>query len=245
MCRRFRIHAIVAFVVNRFFLSFRARAFSMALISFGLAAVAPPGIKGFAGFMQAPPGLAVVALALMAIGFSVEEMGTLQRIRLGISLRLASVPILIAAVMWGMLLGSPMPSLAAMGFVLGGIGAIGVTLALQHDWATYADVRHGQIVRLEALSKAGLEIESNRGRVTVAIGDILAVRAVQNLDGRAVVFLVNEQARKQKDMDAVPWIGATAEGDAFVLTEHQAGMDAAQLVARVVNMVTGEQGAGQ
>ena len=205
----------------------------MALISFGLAAVAPPGIKGFAGFMQAPPGLAVIALALMAIGFSIEEMGTIRRIRLGVGLRILSVPIIVAAVLWAIMLGSPMPSLAMMGFVLGGVGAIGVGLAFQFDWATYADVRYGQPVRLVELSNRQLEIESDRGRASVAIADILAVRGVQNLDGRAVVFLVNEQARKRKDMDAVPWIGATPEGDAFVLTEHQAGMDIEQLMAKV------------
>jgi hypothetical protein len=197
----------------------------MALIAFGLAAVSPPGTKGFVGFMQAPPGLAVIALALMAIGFSIEETGTIRRIRLGITLRLLSVPIIVAAVIWGLLLGAPMPSLAMMGFVLGGMGAIGVAMAFQFDWATYADVRHGQPVRLVELSNHSLEIESDRGRSSVAIADILAVRGVQNLDGRGVVFLVNEQARKRKDMDAVPWIGATPEGDAFVLTEHQAGMD--------------------
>lgn len=214
----------------------------MALIAFGLAAVAPPGIKGFMGFIQAPPGLAVVGLAIMAIGFSVEEMGTIRRIRLGIAMRLASIPILVAAVIWGLLLGSPMASLAAMGFVLGGFGAIGVAIASQHDWATYADVRHGQPVRLVELSSQGLEIESERGRSTVALGDILGVRGVQDLDGRAVVFLVKEEARKRKDMDVVPWVGATPEGDAFMLTEHQAGMDVEQLVARVVMRIkTGEE----
>lgn len=214
----------------------------MALIAFGLAVVAPPGIKGFLGFIQAPPGLAVVGLALMAIGVSIEELGTIRRIRLGIAMRLLAVPVLIAAVIWAMLLGSPMPSLAMMGFVLGGIGAIGVAITLQYDWAVYEDVRHGQPVRLAELSNQGLEIESDRGRSTVALADILAVRGVQNLDGRAVVFLVNEQARKRKDLDAVPWIGATPEGDAFVLTEHQAGMDVEQLVAGVVMRM--KQGTG-
>ncbi len=209
----------------------------MALICFGLAAVAPPGLKGFVGFLQAPPGLSVVALSLVAIGVSVEETGTIRRIRWGIGLRILAVPILVAAAIWAMLLGSPLPSLAAMGFILGGVGAIGVGLALQHDWATYTDVRHGQPVRLVDLSRSGLEIESNGVRTTVAMGDILVARAVANLDGRAVMFLINDDARKRKPMDALPWIGATPEGDAFVLTEHQAGMDAEQLVARMIEMM--------
>lgn len=230
---------MVAPLVNRFFLGFRARAFSVALVCFGLAAVAPQGLEGFVGFLQAPPGLAVVALTLVAIGVTVEETGTIRRIRWGIGLRLLAVPILIAAVFWALLLGSPMPSLAIMGFVLGGIGAIGVGLALHHDWATYADVRHGQSVRLVNVSRSGIEINSNGERTTVAIGDILVARAVANLDGRAVIFLVNEDARKRKDLDNLPWIGATPDGDAFVLTEHQAGMDAEQLAARVIVMLAG------
>ena len=236
---------MVAPLVNRFFLGFRARAFSIAFICFGLAAVAPPGLKGFVGFLQAPPGLALVALTLVAIGVSVEESGTIRRIRWGIGLRLLAVPILIAAVFWAMLLGAPLQSLAIMGLILGGIGAIGVGFALQHDWATYADVRHGQSVRLTDLSRSGIEIEANGGRVTVAIGDILLARAVANLDGHAIIFLVNQDARKRKDLDVLPWIGATPEGDAFVLTEHQAGMDAEQLVARVIVMAGGRGELGQ
>jgi hypothetical protein len=172
----------------------------------------------------------------VAIGVSVEESGTIRRIRLGIGLRILAVPILVAAVFWAMMLGSPLPSLAVMGFVLGGVGAIGVGLALQHDWATYADVRHGQSVRLVEVSRSGIEIESNGVRATVAIGDILAARAVANLDGRAVIFLVNEDARQRKELDILPWIGATRNADAFVLTEHQAGMDAEQLAGQVTNM---------
>lgn len=233
---------MVSPLATRFFLGFRARAFSVALICFGLATIAPPGLKGFVEFIQAPPGLAVIALILVALGFSIEESGTIRRIRLGIGLRLLASPILVVAVLWAMLLGSPLPGLAVMGFVLIGIGAIGVGLALQHDWATYADVRHGQSVHLEELSPSGLEIESNGVRTTVAIGDILAARAVGNLDGRAVIFLVKETARKLKDMDGLPWIGATPEGDAFVLTEHQAGMDAEELVARMIEIMPLKRG---
>jgi len=206
----------------------------VALISFGLAAVAPPGIKGFAGFIQAPPGLAVVALALVAIGQSVEETGTIKRIRLGILLRLLAAPILVAACAWAMMLGSPMESLAMMASVLGGIGAIGFGIALQHDWATYSDVRHGQAVKLVDVSASGLELETPRGRAVIALADILVVRATVNLDGRAIIFLVNMEARKRSDLAGVPWAGATPEGDAFVLTEHQAGMDAEELVKQVV-----------
>jgi hypothetical protein len=175
----------------------------------------------------------------VAIGCSVEEFGTVRRIRWGVGLRILAAPILAAAVVWAMLLGSPLPSLAVMGFVLGGVGAIGVGIALQHDWATYADVRHDQPVRLVELSPSGLEVETNGVRSCVAIRDILSVRAVENLDGRAVVFLVNEDARNRKDMDALPWIGANRDGDAFVLTEHQAGMNAEQLVAQVTVMAGG------
>lgn len=216
-----------------FFLGFRARAMSMALVCFGLAVVAPSGLKGFVAFLQAPPGLSVVALALMALGLSVEEAGTMRRIRLGIAMRLLSVPILLAAVIWAMMLGSPLPSLATMGFVLGGLGGVGVVIALQHDWATYADVRHGQPVQLLDISPAGLEIATRGMRTSVPLEALIAVRAVANLDGRAVIFLVHEEARRQKDMDALPWIGATPEGDAFLLTEHQAGMDVEHVIAKL------------
>jgi hypothetical protein len=227
--------------VNRFFLGFRVRAFSVALISFALAAVAPPGIKGFAGFIQAPPGLAVVALALVAIGLSVEETGTIKRIRVGIALRLLAAPILVAACAWAMVLGSPTPGLATMGVVLGAIGAVGFGIALQYDWAAYADVRHGQSVKLVHLSKAGIDLETTEGRATIALSDLLGVRAVAGLDGRAVVFLVKEEARDRSDLAAVPWVGATPDGDAFVLTEHQAGMDAEQLTGRIIVMVSALQ----
>lgn len=224
--------------MNRWFLGFRARAFSVALICFGLAAVAPRGIQGFIGFLQAPPGLALIALVLVAVGQSVEETGTMKRIRFGIVLRLVAAPVLVIACAWAAMLGSPMTSLTTMAFVLGGIGAIGFGLALQHDWATYADVRYGQPVKVLDISKAGIEIETQQGRVIVALTDILAVRAAANLDGRAVIFLVDAAARKRETLAALPWIGATAEGDAFVLTEHQAGMDVEVLVQRVLTSVS-------
>jgi hypothetical protein len=224
--------------VNRWFLGFLARAFSVALICFGLAAVAPRGIQGFIGFLQAPPGLALIALVLVAVGQSVEETGTMKRIRFGIVLRLVAAPVLVIACAWAAMLGSPMTSLTTMAFVLGGIGAIGFGLALQHDWATYADVRYGQPVKVLDISKAGIEIETQQGRVIVALTDILAVRAAANLDGRAVIFLVDAAARKRETLAALPWIGATAEGDAFVLTEHQAGMDVEVLVQRVLTSVS-------
>lgn len=190
------------------------------------------------GFLQAPPGLALIALVLVAVGQSVEETGTMKRIRFGIALRLVAAPVLVIACAWAAMLGSPMPSLATMAFVLGGLGAIGFGLALQHDWATYADVRYGQPVKVLDVSKAGIEIETQQGRVTMALTDILAVRAAANLDGRAVIFLVDAAARKRETLAALPWIGATAEGDAFVLTEHQAGMDVEVLVKRVVDSVS-------
>jgi hypothetical protein len=214
----------------------------MAFVCFGLAAVAPAGLKGFWPFMQSPPGLAVVALALVVIGCSVEETGTLARIRLGIGFRILAVAVLAAAVIWALILGAPMPSLAYMGLALGGMGAIGAGIALHYDLAAYADVRHGQPVKLLELSRSELDIESNGVRVAIAAHDILRASVVSNLDGRAVVFLVDEKARRRKDMDALPWIGSTIEGDAFVLTEHQAGMDAEQLVGRVLEMVRGARG---
>lgn len=212
----------------------------MAFVCFGLAVVAPSGIKGFAGFMQSPPGLGVVALALMAIGFSVEETGTIRRIRRGIAMRLAAVAVLVGAVTWAMLLGSPMPSLAMMGWVLGGAGFVGVAMALQHDLAAYADVRHGQPVRLAELSASGVVIEAKGELATIPMADILALRGAENLDGRAVIFLVKEKTRKRKNMDIVPWIGATPEGDAFVLTEHQLGRDVEVIVAQMVTMLANQ-----
>lgn len=224
--------------MNRWFLGFRARAFSVALICFGLAAVAPRGIQGFIGFLQAPPGLALVALVLVALGQSIEETGTIKRIRFGIAMRLLAAPALVIACAWAAILGAPMPSLAMMALVLGGMGAIGFGLALQHDWATYADVRHGQPVKLQEISKAGIEIETADGRAVVVLTDILAVRAAANLDGRAVIFLVKPEARTSKNLARLPWMGATPDGDTFVLTEHQAGIDVEVLVKRVLDAVS-------
>lgn len=188
--------------------------------------------------MQAPPGLAVIALVLVAVGQSIEELGTIRKIRIGIALRLASAPVLVIACTWAMMLGSPMPSLVTMAVVLGGIGAVGYGLALQHDWATYGDVRYGQPVKLLDVSSTGLELETPQGRATIAIADILVVRAAANLDGRAVIFLVNPDVRNRNDLAGVPWVGATPEGDAFALTEHQVGMDVEVLVQRVLQAVS-------
>lgn len=210
---------------------------SMAFVAFGLAAVAPSGIKGFVGFLQAPPGLAVVALALMAIGLSVEETGTIRRIRLGVGMRLVAVPILVVAAFWAMTLGAPMPSLATMGLVFAGAGFVGVLIALQHDWGVYGDVRYGQPVRFVELTQSGVVIEAKGEQATVRMADILALRGAQNLDGRAIVFLVNEKTRERKNMELVPWVGATPEGDAFVLTEHQLGMDVELFMTQMAAMV--------
>ena len=211
----------------------------MAFVSFAVAAVAPRGMKGFVAFMQAPPGLAVVALALVALGLSVEETGTIRRIRLGIAMRLVAVAMLVLSVLWACWLGSPLPSLAITAFIIGGMGAIGVIPAFLHDWSTFADVRHGQPIKLLELSRSGVEIETNGVRTTVAITDILAVRAVENMDGRGVIFLVKAKEERRTDMEDFPWAAATPEGDAFVLTEHQAGMDAYQIIARIVTMTAG------
>ncbi len=214
---------------------------SMALVAFGLAAVAPPGIKGFVGFLQAPPGLAVVALALMAIGHSVEETGTIRRIRLGIAMRLIAVAVLVVAAIWAVMLGAPMASLATMGLILGGAGFVGVLIALRHDWGVYGDVRYGQPVHLVELSPSGVVMEAKGNQATIPTADILALRGAQNLDGRAVVFLVNEKTRNRKNMELVPWVGATPDGDAFVLTEHQLGMDVEQFMTRMAAIAAGNK----
>lgn len=236
------LRASIAFGMNGFLLGFRGRALSMGLVCFGLAAAAPSGLKGFASFFQAPPGVAVVALALVAIGCSVEETGTIRRIRFGIALRLAAAAVLTIAVVWGVLLGAPLPNLATMGIVLGAVGGTGVVIGLQHDVATYSDVRHGQTVKLMGVSRAGLELEVKGERVTVAAQSFLGATVASNLDGRAVLFLVKADARSREGLEALPWVGATREGDAFVLTEHQASMDAEELAGRVFEMVRDTRG---
>ncbi len=207
---------------------------SMALVAFGLAAVAPRGTAEFAELFQAPPGLALAALVLMAIGHSVEERGTIRRIRLGVGLRLVAVAVLGVAVIWAMMLGAPMPSLVTVGLIMGVPGFVGVAIALQHDWGVYGDVRYGQSIRLVELSRSGMVIESKGAQATLAIADILAVRAVQDLEGRAVVFLVKEDVRKRHAVEMFPWVGATPQGDTFVLTEHQLGKDVEEMMTEVL-----------
>jgi hypothetical protein len=228
--------------VPKFFLGFHGRSLSAAFACFGLAAMAPSGLKGFSAFLTSPPGGGVIALALITVGSSVEETGTIRRIRIGTGLRLAAAAVLVVAAIWAAVLGAPTPGLGRFGWFLFALGAVGVGIALAHDAGAFMDPRYGQAVRLEKVSADGLEFSAGGEQVILNPWDVLGVSAAGDTMGRAVVILTKERGRLRGNTSALPWIGSTRDGDAFMVTEHQAGMDVEVLVRKILDVAEAAQG---
>jgi len=219
--------------VHPFFLGTRARATSFGFACFGLATVAPPGIHGFGAFMLSPPGVPIVGLALVMLGISVEETGTLRRIRIAAAIRLLAFALAIAAAVWATALGAWSRELATMGAVLYGLGIAGATLGFLHDKALLADVRHGQDLRLEGISADAVTLRAGDRDVSVPSSSLRGATMAKSDVGRAVFVLVRSRNDVVGAVDRLPWVSAGRDGDAFVLTEHQAGLDADVLATRL------------
>src|SRR5262245_55403780 len=98
----------------------RARAMGYAFVGFGAATLAPGGLKekGVAGFLTDPAGVTLGALVLVMLGLSVEEMGTMPRIRAGLAIRLAGAAVAAAAVVWIVARGTPQGVPSGLGWTL-------------------------------------------------------------------------------------------------------------------------------
>jgi hypothetical protein len=199
-----------------------------------LACMAPPGPKGVLRFLASPAGLGVAALALMALGTSIEELGRIRRIRIGVGLCVAAAALVAAGGLWGAALPALKPSLAWFAWLLYGAGAIGVALALRRDLAVYRDPRHGQSVRLESISADAVRLTVSGAPVTIPTALICSVSLGTGLEGRGVFVLVGSRDKVIGDARALPWVAAHRDGDTFLLTEHQAALDAEVLAVRLL-----------
>jgi hypothetical protein len=216
-------------------LGFRARAMAFGLVAFGLALRAPAGLRGGAAFALSPPGLAIAGLGLVALGDTLDESGTVARIRVGAAVRVAAAIVTgLAAPLWSLAIPAPTAGLGAAGIVMAAAGALAIGLVARHDAAVRADPRHGQDVRLEGLRRGALELSVRGASVVVPTSAIRAATVVARGGGRATVIVVSNRDGIRGDAASLPWAAALAEGDALVLTEHQSGLDAAALAARVL-----------
>jgi hypothetical protein len=219
-------------------LGFRGRELSAGLATMGLAVVAPSGLKGADVFLRAPLGLGVLALAAIALGMSVEETGTVRRIRLGIAIRLLAPCLLAAGGIWAALTSNER-SPEAFGFALFVLGAALTLYAARHDVAVLADLRSGQPIRLEEISGGSLRLSINHGEtgetseIIIPTSELVGAAAAQSLDGRGVFITVKSRDHIKGNAGVLPWVAVSADGDTFLLTEHQAAMDTEALIAQL------------
>lgn len=230
--------------MSRFFLSTRVRAFSFAFTSFGLATVMPPGIKGFWPFMLSPAGVTIGALGLVMLGVTLEESGTVARIRIGIGARLVAFGLVLFAGVWGFFLNEPLASLFTFGVVLYGLGAAGAAVSFRHDLRVFDDVRHGQAIRLEKITPEAVSFVVSGVTTSIPTGLVRAVSVAKGLGGRGVFVLVAGREKIVGAANQLPWISASREGDTFVLTEHEAGLDAEVIATRLLEAATAAREGG-
>ncbi len=218
-----------------FLLGMRARAMAYAFPAFGLAAMGPSGPRpgGFVDFMQEPPGAVIVCLGLCALGLTVEESGTLGRIRAGIAMRLAAAVGLLLTIVWFAVRGAEVPSLSGLGWALIVPGLAAAGYGATFDLAAYRDPRHGQTLRLEKLSPEGLLLTAGGRLVRIPIADITSATVAESLAGKGVLIGVRASAAVRQEGVPLPWVLTGIDEDRFVLTEHQAGLDAPTLVQRI------------
>jgi hypothetical protein len=220
---------------SSFLLGMRARAMGYAFGGFGMACMAPAGGHpgGFADFMMGPAGGMIAGLVLVMVGLSVEETGTLARIRAGIALRLAAAAAFAVTLLWSVLPGAPSASPATLAWTLIAAGGAVVAYGAHFDLAAYRDPRHGQPLRLDSISPGGLVLTVLGRTVTIPVADVTQVALTQSDVSRGVVIGVRKGAGVRREGDGLPWVMAGLHDDRLVVTEHEAGLDAAVLAARI------------
>jgi hypothetical protein len=185
--------------------------------------------------MLRPAGAMIVCVALVMMGLSIEESGPIRRIRIGIALRLLAAAGAGAAACWALGLGARTLSLFAMGFALIAAGGVLIAYGARFDLAAYEDPRHGQRIRLEKLSGDGLLLLVDGRMVRIPLGDVSGASLTEG----AVILGVKKGSDVRQELSSLPWMVATLEADCFVITEHQAGLDAPVLVERILQAKAG------
>jgi len=212
--------------VPPFLLGFRGRFIAYAIAGVGLILDGPRLEGGFVAFLSSPAGVAFVGGIVAIVGLSVEESGTLARIRFGIAARvLAPVFIVIAVALAVSEHHTP-----GVVFVL---GTILVAAGFVHDVAVLRDLRHGQRVWLEAIRDGQLVVSIAGATVLIPLDVIAGAQVAVGDAGRGVFLHVTSRARIQGDVDNLPWVSASLAHDTLVLSEHQCNMDARAVVSRV------------
>ncbi|KYF48498.1 hypothetical protein BE08_19315 [Sorangium cellulosum] len=222
--------------------SFQARTMLIGLCCAALACMTPAGSKGVLPFLASPAGPGVAALALVAVGTSVEELGTIRRIRIGAGLCVVAAALVAAGGLWGAALAALGGSIAWPVWLLYGAGAAGVVLALRRDVAVLRDPRHGQSVRLEAISADAVRLTANGAPVTIPAALIRGVSLATDLEGRGVFVRLGSRDKVIGDARALPWVAAHRDGDTLLLTEHQAALDAEVLAVRLLEAASAGEG---
>ena len=213
-------------MVPTFLLGARGRLFAYAGGGVGLILDAPRFGGGFVRFLATPAGLALAGGVLGVIGITIEETGTLARIRAGIALRLLGPLLLIGAAAWTLADGRT----PGMVFAL---AAAVVAIIAAHDAALLRDLRHGQHTRLESVAPAGVTLSVRGTSVILPLDALAGAELAASGEGRGVFLVVTSRERIQGDSARLPWASSGLHHDALVLTEHQCNLDARTVVARV------------
>jgi hypothetical protein len=219
-----------------FLIGFRARALAFALPAIGFSLTSPSGAvknNGW-GFLQSPAGLAVVALALMAVGHSVEETGGRARILLGIRLRVVAAALILPAALWAYLLGAPDGSLGFWGAAFTLAGGSLIAVAVRHDLGVHGDLRFGQALHLVSVSPDAIRLRAHGKPIAIPSSEIEAAAVGKTLEGRLILLEVRDRGRIVGDAGALPWIVAGRRGDTFALSEYQAGLDAEAAATQIL-----------
>lgn len=184
--------------------------------------------------MLSAPGLALVGLALVMLGLSIEETGSIRRIRIGAGARVIGFGLAALAGVWGFFLSDSVPNAMGIAVVLYGLGLFGSAIAFRADFGVFEDVRYGQPVRLLKITPDAVSMMVFGVATTIPTALIRGVSIAAHLNGRvAFVHLVGRE-KIVGAANQLPWVAASREGDTLVLTEYQAGLDADELGRRLL-----------
>ena len=212
----------------------RARVLGYAFGCFGLVSMSPAGSrhKEFVDFIMQPGGAMLGGVVLVTAGLAVEESGTMARIRAGIGLRLGAVGVFVVALLWGLARDAPSGSSSLGWGLIAGGGAL-VAYGARFDLAAYRDPRHGRLLRLDKVSPEGIVLIAQGRQVRIPVADVTAVAVTPAGTGRGVVIAVRKDAGVRREGDGLPWVMTGVDDDRLFLTEHEAGLDASVLAARI------------
>jgi hypothetical protein len=221
-----------------FLLRERPRSMAAVLACLGLATMAPHGLHEVPGFLLSPAGVGIVALGLILIGVSVEESGTIRRIRLGIGIRLVAPLALALAATWALVGTAGGASSQTFGWFLFALGAAGVLATVRHDLSTFRDPGHGQRIRLEGLSPTALQICVDGDLITIPSSVLVGVQIAAGTTGRGIFIAVSSREPITGPSEQLPWSVGTRDLDMFLMDEYQAGIDVDVFAAKIATMAS-------